>query len=252
MATGAAAAERTEMSRTLISAFMLLAVTAAQAQVTVPEPEFLNSYCILTSDSTYEILPKENGSIGVHQTKAKNALKAVGKIANVAAAAGGLGSIIGANTGNIDGLIGGVKTASTSLGVGMVAGAVSGLAGATGMDIIFSGTNSRYIVEADGNDVRILIKAENNDMDPMSLYRIVRLNILKKERRIQWQEYEPSVLGIGEAKDSGYLQFAGHKYGEQSYLLTVPAEEILTGEYAIFYMNLATATSVPVGTFGVR
>lgn len=231
---------------------MLLAMTAAQAQVTVPEPEFLNSYCILTSDSTYEILPKENGSIGDHQTKAKNAMKAVGKVANLAAATGGLGAIVGMNSGNIDGLVNGLKTTTTSLGVGMVANAASGLAGATGKDIIFTGTNSRYVIPEDGSDVRIMIKAANNEEDPMSLYRIVRLNIMKKERRIQWQEVEPSVLGIGEAKESGYLQFSGHKYGVQSYLLTIPGEEITAGEYGIFYMSLATATSVPVGTFSVQ
>lgn len=231
---------------------MLLAMMATQAQVTVPEPEFLNSYCILTSDSTYKILPKENGSIGEHQTKAKNALKAVGKVANLAGAVGGLGAIVGANTGSFDGLMGGIKAATTSVGVGMVASAASGLAGANGMDIIFAGANSRYVCQADGSDVRILIKAENNDEDPMGLYRIVRLNVIKKERRIQWLELEPSVLGIGEAKDSGYLQFSGHKYGQQSYLLTIPSEEISAGEYAIFYMNIASATSVPVGTFGVQ
>ena len=86
----------------------------------------------------------------------------------------------------------------------------------------------------------------------MGLYRIVRLNVMKDDRRIQWLEFEPSALGIGDAKESGFLMFEGHKYGEQSYLLTLPAEEVTAGEYAIFFLDLATAVAIPVGTFGVE
>jgi hypothetical protein len=73
----------------------------ASAQVTVSEPEFINSYHILTSDSTTAVLPKESGTIGQHETKAKRTLGLLGKVANVASAVGGLGRIVGANTGSI-------------------------------------------------------------------------------------------------------------------------------------------------------
>ena len=64
--------ETTVMRKYLISFAMILAVASASAQVTVQEPEFINSYCILTSDSTYATLPKESGTVGKHQTKSAN------------------------------------------------------------------------------------------------------------------------------------------------------------------------------------
>lgn len=79
-----------------------------------------------------------------------------------------------------------------------------------------------------------------------------RFNNSKKERRIQWIEFESSLIGTKETRNAGYVQFAGHKYGQQSYLLTIPASELEKGEYGIFYMSIITATAIPVATFGVK
>lgn len=119
------------------------------------------------------------------------------------------------------------------------------------MDVIFKGGNSTYSVKP-GQDVRLLIKGEKNDVDPKDCYRIVRFNASKKERRIQWMEFESSLLGTDDTKKAGYVDFTGHKYGEQSYLLTISASELEKGEYGIFYMSIITATSIPVGTFSVK
>lgn len=86
----------------------------------------------------------------------------------------------------------------------------------------------------------------------MDSYRIVRFNASKKERRIQWIEFESSLLGTNETKKAGFVQFEGHKYGNQSYLLIIPASELEKGEYGIFYMSIITATAIPVGTFSVQ
>ena len=75
---------------------------------------------------------------------------------------------------------------------------------------------------------------------------------VKKQRRIQWYEFESAALGSEEAQKSGFLYFTGKKYGEQSYLLTIPAADIEKGEYGIFYMNIITATTIPVGTFSIQ
>ena len=40
--------------------------TAHAQKVVVPEPEFINSYCVLTSDSTFDVLPKESGKVEKH------------------------------------------------------------------------------------------------------------------------------------------------------------------------------------------
>lgn len=233
----------------MISLVVLMAAINVNAQqVTVQEPEFINSYCILTSDSTFATLPKESGTLGKHENKAKKWGKLLGGAASVIGAGGMIGA---ATAGSVGGVINGVRVATTAGSVASAAGTVSGLAGSSGMDIVFKGKNSTYQIEG-GQSVRLLIKGENNDTDPMDSYRIVRFNTSKKERRIQWIEFESSLIGTAETKKAGYVQFEGHKYGNQSYLLTIPASEMEEGEYGIFYMSIISATAIPVGTFSVK
>ena len=175
-----------------------------------------------------------------------------GKILGGASTIAGAGGIIGAATaGSATGVINGVRVATTAGGVASTAGTVSRLAGSSGMDVVFKGGHSSYTVPA-GQDVRLLIKGEKNDTDPMDTYRIVKFKTSKKERRIQWIEFESSLIGTKETKNAGYVPFEGHKYGEQSYILTIPASELEKGEYGIFFMNIITATSIPVGTFSIQ
>ena len=232
----------------LLSIAMLLATGSTFAQVTAPEPEFINSYCILTSDSTFVKLPKESGTIGKNQNKVKKWSKLLGGAAIIAGAAGLIG--IG-KSGSMSGVVTGARVMTTASGVSSAAGTVSSLAGSSGMDIIFKGGHSAYQMES-GQDARLLIKGENNETDPMDCYRIVRFNASKKERRIQWMEFESALIGSDETKKAGYVQFTGHKYGEQSYLLTIPSSELEKGEYGIFFMNIITATSIPIGTISVK
>ena len=92
------------MKKQFLSLCLLLSITLAHSQnLRIPEPEFINSYCILTSDSTYETLPKENGIIGKHENKTKGLLNKIGKVADVASSASGLGAVIGANVGSVGG-----------------------------------------------------------------------------------------------------------------------------------------------------
>lgn len=237
------------MKKSIFAIAMLLTTVSASAQeVKVTEPEFINSYCILTSDSTFAMLPKESGTIGKHENKVKKWTKWIGGAADIVGAGGMIGA---ATAGSMTGVINGVRVMSAAGGVANAAGTVSGLAGSSGMDIVFNGAHSAYQIKK-GQDVRLLIKGEKNDTDPMDSYRIVRFNSSKKERRIQWIEFESSLIGTKETKKAGYVQFEGHKYGNQSYLLTIPASEIEKGEYGIFYMSIITATSIPVGTFSVK
>jgi len=237
------------MKKFILCLAMLLIADSTFAQVTVAEPEFINSYCIMTSDSSFVTLPKESGTIGQHQNKVKKWSKLIGGAANLAGAAGMIG--IG-TAGSSTGIINGVRTDTTAHGMASAAGTVSSLAGSSGMDIIFKGKHSAYTLDTNSQDVRLIIKGENNETDPLDCYRIVRFNASKKERRIQWLEFESSLLGSDETKKAGYVQFSGHKYGERSYLLTIPASELEKGEYGIFFMSIITATSIPVGTFSVK
>ena len=79
--------------------------TAHAQKVVVPEPEFINSYCVLTSDSTFDVLPKESGKVEKHQSK----FSKFSKIASAASNLGLAGGLIGASTGSLSGLEGGLR-----------------------------------------------------------------------------------------------------------------------------------------------
>lgn len=238
------------MKKIILNIVMLMAAMTAGAQeVTVAEPEFVNSYCILTGTDSYDILPKETGTVGQHQNKVSKWSKIAGK----ASLLGGAAGMIGIGTaGSLSGVVTGARVMTTASGVGSAASAVNGLAGSSGMDIVFKGGKSTYKIKDFSDGIRLLVKGENNEYDPMDCYRIVRFNASKKERRIQWMEIEPALLGSKDAEKAGYIQFAGHKYGEQSYILEIPASELKSGEYGIFYLSVASALAVPVGTFSIE
>lgn len=237
------------MKKLLFLAILFAVTTNLTAQnVSVAEPEFINSYCILTSESTYDVLPKENGDIQKHQNKVSKFAKIAGAASRIGGAAGMLGV---ATAGSVSGVMTGVRVMGTASSVGSVASAADVLAGVEGMDIVFDGGKSSYQVKTSG-DIRLLIKGENNEADPMEMYRIVRFQKSKKDRRIQWTQFKPALLGSEKAQKAGYVSFEGHKYGEQSYLLTIPASEVKSGEYGIFYMSIISASVIPVGTFSVK
>lgn len=236
------------MKKILMSLLMLAGSASSFAgQISVQEPEFIGSYCVLTSDSTYATLPKESGKIEKHQSKFAKFSKIAGAVSDL----GFAGGMIGASTGSLSGLQTGVRVMGTAASVGTAANAVNTLAGVEGMDIAFEGSKSAYAIKNTGKDIKLLIKAENNEVDPMGIYRIVRFKASKKDRRIQWIEFKPALLGSSDAQKKGFLSFTGHKYGNQSYLLTIPASEIEAGEYGIVYMSVAAAQEIPVGTFSV-
>ena len=218
--------------------------------LSLAEPEFVNSYCILTSDSTYAALPKETGIIGPHKNKTTSLLGKIGKVADAASAIGGLGSAIGLSANSSKAVLSGVKASMTAMSVSNVADAASALTGAVGMDIIFSGKNSSLKYKKDNQDIRVLIKAENNEYDPHGLYRLVRFSTTKKERRIQWLQIDAGVIDE-DAKKKGYIPFRAEKYGQQSYLLTIPSSEIEKGEYGIIFMGAESTQYIPVATFSV-
>ena len=224
-----------------------LFINAHAQRVVAPEPEFIGSYCVLTSDSTYDVLPKESGKVEKHQSK----FSKFSKIAGAASDLGFAGGLIGASTGSLSGLETGVRVMGTAAGVGVAADAVNTLAGVEGMDIAFAGGKSAYSLKNDGKGIRLLTGAEKNDYDPMGIYRIVRFKASKKDRRIQWMTFQPALLGSSDAQKKGFLAFSGHKYGTQSYLLDIPASELEPGEYGIIYMSVASAQEIPVGTFSI-
>lgn len=179
----------------------------------IKEPEFINSYCIMTSDDSFESLPREIGTIKRHQNIVSNATGGVGNVSSSVTTAGAL-------------------------------------AGTKGMDIVLEGGHSSYVVPKDMKTISLVIKAKDNELDPMGLYRIVRFNASKKDRRIQWMDFSPALLGSEKVQKSGYVNFVAHKYGEQSYTLTFPEKEMIPGEYGIF-LSAVNGTTIPIGTFSI-
>lgn len=55
--------------------FMCVASSFAQSNQVVKEPEFINNYCLITSDSSFVVLPKESGTIKSHQNKVSSGLR---------------------------------------------------------------------------------------------------------------------------------------------------------------------------------
>ena len=178
------------------------------------EPEFVNSYCILTSESSLEVLPKEIGTINSYQNNSPKLSSVVDKVSPKQSVA--MDSIPSTNE----------------------------------MDIVLKGPHSSYVIPRDMKSISLVIKAKDNENDPMELYRIVRFNASKMDRRIQWMDFSPALLGSEKAQKSGYVNFVADKYSLHSYILTLPENEMIPGEYGIF-LSAVNGTTIPVGTFSI-
>ena len=178
------------------------------------EPEFVNSYCILTSESSLEVLPKEIGTINSYQNNSPKLSSVVDKVSPKQSVA--MDSIPSTNE----------------------------------MDIVLKGPHSSYVIPRDMKSISLVIKAKDNENDPMELYRIVRFNASKMDRRIQWMGFSPTLLGSEKAQKSGYVNFVADKYSLHSYILTLPENEMIPGEYGIF-LSAVNGTTIPIGTFSI-
>lgn len=178
------------------------------------EPEFVNSYCILTSESSLEVLPKEIGTINSYQNNSPKLYSVVNKVSPKQSAA--MNSIPSTNE----------------------------------MDIVLEGPHSSYVIPKDMKNISLVIKAKDYNIDPTELYRVVRFNGSKKDRRIHWMGFPPTLLGSEKAQKSGYVNFVADKYSLHSYILTLPEKEMIPGEYGIF-LSAVNGTTIPVGTFSI-
>lgn len=233
----------------LTAIMMAMSIVSFSQNITVPEPEFANSYYILTSDSTYKELPKENGTLVKHTSLVSRIGKIAGHAADVVGAAGAIGAVA---SNSVSGMVDGVRVMSTAANVSDAANSISGLAFAEGQNIVFEGAHSPYVAICGSNGVSLIANSGNNNIDPRDLFRIVRFKEKKKNRQIRWQTITPSLFGTTEAEKIGYANFTGHRYGANSYIITIPSAEAIPGEYGIFYMSLASAAEIPVATFSIQ
>ena len=207
--------EKNSYERTLLIAFSVVFLSLLGICIIYPnEPESINSYCILTSESSLEVLPKEIGTINSYQNNSPKLSCLVDKVSPKQSAA--MNSIPSTN----------------------------------GVEIILAGPHSSYVIPKDMKTISLVIRAKDYKIDPMDLYRIVRFNSSKKDRRFQWMGVSPSLLGSEKAQKSGYVNFVADKYSLHSYILTFPEKEMIPGEYGIF-LSAVNGTTIPIGTFSI-
>lgn len=207
--------EKNSYERTLLITFSVLFLVLLGIYIIYPnEPEFINSYCILTSESSLEVLPKEIGTINSYQNNSPKLSSVVDKVSPKQSVA--MDSVPSTNE----------------------------------MDIVLEGPHSSYVIPKDMKTISLVIRAKDYKIDPMDLYRIVRFNSSKKDRRFQWMGFSPTLLGSEKAQKSGYVNFVADKYSLNSYILTLPEKEMIPGEYGIF-LSAVNGKTIPIGTFSI-
>lgn len=207
--------EKNSYERTLLITFSVLFLVLLGIYIIYPnEPEFINSYCILTSESSLEVLPKEIGTINSYQNNSPKLSSVVDKVSPKQSAA--MNSIPSTN----------------------------------GVEIVLEGPHSSYVIPKDMKTISLVIRAKDYKIDPMDLYRIVRFNSSKKDRRFQGMGFSPTLLGSEKAQKSGYVNFVADKYSLNSYILTLLENEMIPGEYGIF-LSAVNGTTIPIGTFSI-
>ncbi len=87
-------------------------------------------------------------------------------------------------------------------------------------------------LKGDGN-IRFIVKAVDNETDPISIINVFRFETSKKKRLAELS----SVSSFGSVKSNKLerLRFSAEKYGEKSYLLTLIDKP--AGEYGITVSN---------------
>ena len=207
--------EKNSYERTLLISLSVVFLSLLGICIIYPnEPEFINSYCILTSESSLEVLPKEIGTINSYQNNSPKLSCLVDKVSPKQSAA------------------------------------MNSIPSTKGVEIILAGPHSSYVIPKDMKTISLVIRAKDYKIDPMDLYRIVRFNSSKKDRRFQWMGVSPSLLGSEKAQKSGYVNFVADKYSLHSYILTIPEKEMIPGEYGIF-LSAVNGTTIPIGTFSI-
>ena len=237
---------------------MFLSATFASAQSKVLEsvgynPDSLVHYYIFTGDTTYEKLPNEMGEVKPHRNKVSKFSRFVKKAAGVASTGALVGGVAG-------GLVGGSMNAISTAGnvlntagtVSTVSDVANSLAGIEGKDIAFKGKKSTYKVKNTKGGIRILAEVNTTGDNPMEIFRVVRFFELDKDRRVQWGNYKPALIGDKDSFEHGFLGFTGEKCGENRFVLNIHENQLKSGEYGIFFMDIMSALALPVGTFSVK
>lgn len=209
---------------------MLLLLTSARTFAQSCEPQFtgqVNVLCINDADTACLYAEQCYGSI---KTKSKTSL--FGKIASVASHAGGAVLGIGAAAGGLGGLntmVTGIKVMEAADAAGHIADATDLLAGKPFITSSYTikNTSSSCILKQ-AKRYALIVRAENNNINPAELVQIMRLEQKKKERFFNVADLKTD--GSSNVGAENILPYQATKYGKSSYILYITPQ---TGEYAV-------------------
>ena len=199
------------------------------------------------ADNSLKALPMEDGKMEKHKNKFGKLASIVSTAATAAGALGGIGMIAGAGSSSLGAVVTGAQVMGTAANVGSLADAANTLAGAEGMDFTFDGPSSALKCKNDGKDVRVLVNLRATKReDGLALFKVIRFNKSKKDRRLQWFQTKAALINTDDsekADKAGYLSFGYQNYGDHSSILTIPAAQLISGEYAVLFLgNMITPT----------
>ena len=86
-----------------------------------------------------------------------------------------------------------------------------------------------------GSTFKLLVRAVDNNSDPLSIITIYRLKASKKKRTTVLSENNAGTMMKSRTHTKNQLVFSGKKYGTSSYLITISGAE--PGEYGIMVAN---------------
>jgi hypothetical protein len=112
-----------------------------------------------------------------------------------------------------------------------------------------TGCCSNAIYDA-GNEIKLVVRAVDNETDPMSIVNIFKFKRKKKKREAVIASYG---IWSSSTNDLERLNFTAKKYGEKSYLLTINQFEKNT-EYGIIITNpnALDEKNIIVSTFATK
>jgi len=110
------------------------------------------------------------------------------------------------------------------------------------VNLVVKGAESRTTLQK--GRLTFIVRAEKNDIEPSSVFRIFQFEVKKKNR--QFQMAESSLLGGTKSEMSlNNVSYEVKKYGSTSYLVVIDNAE--PGEYGVITTDISK-----IATFGVK
>ena len=240
------------MKKTMIIALVSIIFGLGAQAANIPDSTHVVSsdVKVYVGDSLF-VLPREMGVMKEHHNKVSKWSKIVGKVAGVASMAGVAGTMLGTSAGSLSGIQTATTVISSAGVIETAADAADKFAGMHGLDIVLTPAHSPFVIKAKGKDVNVLITL-SPDRTPEEEVRVIAFDVEKNERHIQWWNMSYPLLSSKKGKKAGYKVFTWKQTGENTYIVTIPADVTEPGEYAIVMRDAGIAASIPVPTFRIE